>query len=46
MTTIELTPLVRPTEPDADVAGWVCDNCTAGNVRARKRCEECGTSRD
>jgi hypothetical protein len=24
---------------------WVCDNCRAETVSARKRCTECGTSR-
>lgn len=25
---------------------WVCVNCTRTNASARKRCEDCGTTRD
>jgi len=50
MTTLDLTAPERT--PDArtarpgDAVVWVCDNCSADNGRVRKRCGECGTSRD
>ncbi|WP_222270761.1 hypothetical protein [Modestobacter marinus] len=25
---------------------WVCVNCTRANASVRKRCEDCGTTRD
>jgi len=46
MTTLDLNPLVHVRDEDVVVALWTCDNCTAENLRARKRCEECGTTRD
>ena len=42
MTTLELPDVERT----VDTAAWVCDNCAAENARARKRCEDCGTTRD
>lgn len=26
--------------------GWSCENCTAPNAGSRKRCHDCGTTRD
>ena len=46
MTAVDLNPPLRLPDEDVVVAGWTCDNCTAENLRARKRCEECGTTRD
>ena len=46
MTTLDLTPVVRSADGNVVAPVWVCDNCTAENVRIRKRCEDCGTSRD
>jgi hypothetical protein len=46
MTTVELTPREHLTDGNVVCPVWVCDNCTAENARVRKRCEDCGTTRD
>ncbi|MEU2348688.1 hypothetical protein [Modestobacter sp. NPDC049651] len=46
MTLLDLTPPATGTDEDVVAPGWVCDNCTAENARVRKRCEDCGTTRD
>ena len=46
MTTVDLNPPLSLPDEDVAVALWACDNCTAENSPTRKRCEECGTSRD
>ncbi len=41
---------LRADEPAASAARndapWTCDNCTRPNPRTRRRCADCGTTRD